>query len=79
MRRKIASKSPHQYTSQEIRDALDQNIWQDTFGREDAKGITDKEITKLWTEHMHDFVPEDMVNFVLKDQSHNVLFETISH
>jgi hypothetical protein len=33
----------------------------------------------MWTEHMHDFVPEDMVSFVLKDQRHSVLYETITN
>ncbi len=28
---------------------------------------------------MHDFVPEDMVNFVIADGKHAVLFETIGH
>lgn len=28
---------------------------------------------------MHDFVPEDMVNFIVPDRSHTVLFETIGH
>lgn len=54
-------------------------MFDETFGAEDAEGVSDKEITRLWAEHMHDFVPEDMVNFVVADRSHVVLFETIGH
>lgn len=55
------------------------DIWEDTMGAEDASGMTDAAITKLWQEHMHDFVPEDMVNFMLKDGLHTNLYETIGH
>lgn len=33
----------------------------------------------MWAEHMHDFVPEDMVNFIIQDKTHTTLFETIRH
>jgi hypothetical protein len=49
------------------------------MGGEDAEGVSDTEITKMWQEHMHDFVPEDMINFVIQDGKHSVLFETIGH
>lgn len=54
-------------------------MFDETIGAEDADGVSDKEITKLWQEHMHDFVPEDMVNFIVPDRQHLVLFETIGH
>lgn len=28
---------------------------------------------------MHDFVPEDMVNFIIPNKQHTILFETIRH
>ena len=41
--------------------------------------LTDDDINKIWAEHMHDFVPEDMTNFVVERKSTEALFETISH
>ena len=35
------------------------------MGAEDASGMTDAAITKLWQEHMHDFVPEDISTIVV--------------
>ena len=41
--------------------------------------LSDDEINKIWQEHMHDFVPEDMINAVVEKKTSEALFETISH
>lgn len=63
----------------DIKAIFDNDIFEETVGAEDAAGISDKEITRMWQEHMHDFVPEDMVNFLIADKEHATLFETIGH
>ena len=46
---------------------------------EDDDFLSDDEIHKLWAEHMHDFVPEDMINIVVDKGKQFALFEDISH
>ena len=41
--------------------------------------MSDEDINKVWAEHMHDFVPEDMTNVLVERKSTEALFETISH
>lgn len=41
--------------------------------------LTDEDINKIWSEHMHDFVPEDMTNVIVENKSTEALMETISH
>jgi hypothetical protein len=51
--------------TQDIQNVFDNDIFDETMGAEDVTGISDKEITRMWQEHMHDFVPEDMSTFVI--------------
>lgn len=46
---------------------------------EDDGYLSDEEIHKLWTEHMHDFVPEDMMNTIVEKNSVEALYEYIGH
>lgn len=41
--------------------------------------LTDEDINRIWSEHMHDFVPEDMMNVIVEHKSTEALFETINH
>ena len=41
--------------------------------------LTDEDINRIWQEHMHDFVPEDMMNVIVEKKSTEALFETINH
>ena len=37
--------------------------------------LSDEEINKIWSEHMHDFVPEDMTNVIVEKKTSEALFE----
>lgn len=78
-KRKFQQTPPDQLITREIRTVFDNEIFDETYGAEDEDGVSDKKITEMWAEHMHDFVPEDMVNFIIPDKQHTVLFETIRH
>ena len=39
--------------------------------------LSEEEINKIWAEHMHDFVPEDMINVIVESKSTETLFEEI--
>ena len=41
--------------------------------------LSDDEIHKLWAEHMHDFVPEDMLNMVVKRGEQSIMYQDIGH
>lgn len=41
--------------------------------------LSDEEINKIWAEHMHDFVPEDMMNVIVETRTTEALFEEINH
>ena len=41
--------------------------------------LSDEDINKIWSEHMHDFVPEDMMNAIVEAKSTEALFEYIGH
>ena len=41
--------------------------------------LTDDDINKIWAEHMHDFVPEDMMNAIVEHRTTEALFEEINH
>lgn len=63
-----------------------QQILQDTLieethtSEENMDGyLTDADINKIWAEHMHDFVPEDMTNVLVESRTTVALFETINH
>lgn len=78
-RRKFQQTPPDQLKKEDVRSIFESDLYEETIGAEDAEGVTDKEITKIWNEHMHDFIPEDMVHFIVPFQNHMVLFETIGH
>lgn len=41
--------------------------------------LSDEDINRIWQEHMHDFVPEDMTNVIVEKKTTEALFETINH
>ena len=41
--------------------------------------LSDEDINRIWSEHMHDFVPEDMMNVIVEKSSTEALFENIGH
>ena len=45
-----------------MKDVLADDSVEQTETFEDDGYLSDDEIHRLWTEHMHDFVPEDMIN-----------------
>ena len=51
----------------------------DTETPEDDDYLSDDEIHKLWADHMHDFVPEDMINVVVDKKGQFTMFEDIGH
>lgn len=51
----------------------------DTVTVEDDIKLKNDEIYKLWETNMHDFVPEDLTNFVIDENSAAVLYENIGH
>lgn len=57
---------------------LDESV-EETETFEDDGYLSDDEIHRLWTEHMHDFVPEDMMNTVIEKNSVEALYENIGH
>ena len=66
-----------QYTSQILADDL---IEETHTAEENLDGyLTDAEINKIWAEHMHDFLPEDMTNVIVEYRTTEAQFETINH
>lgn len=51
----------------------------DTVTMQDNPNLKQEEIYGLWEKNMHDFVPEDLVNFVVDSSSATVLYEDIGH
>ena len=41
--------------------------------------LSEEEINKIWSEHMHDFVPEDMTTVIVEKSTTESLFEQINH
>ena len=41
--------------------------------------MSDDDINRLWSEHMHDFVPEDMTNVIVEAGETESLFDYIGH
>lgn len=78
-KRRFQQTPPDQLEAKEIKSAFDNEIFEETFGAEDDEGVSDREVTKMWAAHMHDFVPEDMVNFIIPKGEHVILYETIGH
>jgi hypothetical protein len=51
----------------------------DTVTPEDDIKLKNDEVYKMWEKNMHDFVPEDLTNFVIDASSATVLYEDIGH
>ena len=56
----------------------DQEV-EETHTPDEDDYLSDEDINRIWSEHMHDFVPEDMSNVVVEKRSTEALFEWISH
>ena len=41
--------------------------------------LSDEEVNKIWREHMHDFVPEDMTTFQVNKVGFEAFMEDINH
>jgi hypothetical protein len=46
---------------------------------EDNTKLKNDEIYAMWEKNMHDFVPEDLTNFVVDGNSASVLYDYIGH
>ena len=51
----------------------------DTITKQDDPTLEKEEIFQLWEENMHDFIPEDLINFIVDSSSATVLYEDIGH
>lgn len=51
----------------------------DTLTPEDNIKLKNDEIYKEWEKNMHDFIPEDLTNFVVDGNSAPVFYEEIGH
>lgn len=63
----------------QIKEVLADASLEETETFEDDGYLSDDEIHRLWTEHMHDFVPEDMMNVIVEKNSVESLYEYIGH
>ena len=62
-----------------MKDILQDDAVEETETFEDDGYLSDDEIHKLWTQHMHDFVPEDMINVIVEKNQVEALYEYIGH
>jgi len=79
---RVAARDRDEMTSQEYNQQIlnDEAVEETHTPDENLDGyLTDEDINKIWTEHMHDFVPEDMTNVIVEMKSTEALFETINH
>lgn len=51
----------------------------DTVTPEDNIKLKNDEIYKEWEKNMHDFIPEDLTNFLINGNSAAVFYEEINH
>jgi len=58
-----------------MQEVLDDTEVEETETFEDDGYLSDDEIHRMWTEHMHDFVPEDMMNIIVEKNSVEALYE----
>jgi len=80
--KKKHSKSRDEMISDEYtQEMLNDEIITETFTPElnDDGYLTDEDINRIWSDHMHDFVPEDMMNAIVEHKSTEALFEYIGH
>ena len=62
-----------------MNEVLDDDAIEETETFEDDGYLSDDEIHRQWTEHMHDFVPEDMINVIVDKNSVVAVYESIGH
>lgn len=82
MRKGKAPKDRDEMTSKEFNKKMmkDEEIEETHTPDENLDGyLTDEDINSIWSEHMHDFVPEDMINVLVENKSTEALFEMIGH
>jgi hypothetical protein len=65
--------------SADIKEILADKEIVDTLTPEDNLKLKNDEIFKLWEQNMHDFVPEDLTNFVIEPKAAAVFYEHIGH
>lgn len=82
MRKDRAARDRDEMVSQEFNQNMldDEEVEETHTPEENLDGyLTDEDINRIWQEHMHDFVPEDMMNVIVEKKSTEALFETINH
>ena len=82
MRKNKAAKNKDEMMSKEFNEKMmkDGELEETHTPDENLDGyLTDEDINRIWSEHMHDFVPEDMSNVIVEDKSTEALFEWIGH
>ena len=80
--RKARARSRDEMMSKEYNDQIlrDDTIEETRTPESNEDGyLSDEDINKIWAEHMHDFVPEDMMNAIVETRTTEALFEVINH
>lgn len=78
-RQKNGPKNDEPLLQSDIEEILADALIVDTVTPEDDLKLKNDEIYKLWEKNMHDFVPEDLINFIVEASSATVLYEDIGH
>ena len=63
----------------DIRDFIQSDLWPDTYNGSDQEDMTEKQIARMWSKHMEDFIPEDTFTFNVAYPNFSIYFEEISH
>lgn len=82
MRKKKAPRDREEMMTKEFNESIlrDDAVEETHTPEENLDGyLTDEDINRIWSEHMHDFVPEDMMNAIVEAKSTEALFEYIGH
>ena len=82
MRKNKAPKDRDEMMSKDFNENImrDDSVEETRTPDENADGyLSDEDINRIWSEHMHDFVPEDMMNVIVEKSSTEALFEQINH
>ena len=82
MRKKAPPKDRDEMMSKKYTDDImgDASLGDTNTPEENIDGyLSDEDINRIWSEHMHDFVPEDMINVTVEHKSTEALFEWIGH
>ena len=64
---------------QETKEILKDEAIVDNITPEDDLAVTDASIHEAWAKHMHDFVPDDLINFIVEQGTALVFYESINH